>query len=182
MGLKQDLVNAKKAGMIAGGTNPASVNTGPGSPIDVEMTMVSAAIAKLLLSVDFRITKLNAPVVMENFNIPEQDVDVGTKTLLGEYGPILDTLKAIAGPLGLSKMIKELENKLKLVIGRVSQAGATLRKVEVNKDDGTGLESTGYTFIGEDPVSEENFDIGDRDGTRTFTAVKLLPEDIKDFL
>jgi len=182
MGLKQDLIDAKKAGLVAAGTNPASVNTNPGSPIDVEMTLISAAISKLLISADFRITKLNAPVIIENFNIPEQDVDIATKTLLGEYGPILDTLKTIAGPLGLSELINELESKLKIIIGKVAKAGATLRRVEVNKDDGTGLESTGYTYIGDDPESEENFDVEDRVGTREHTTVKLLPEDIKELL
>ena len=182
MGLKKDLVEAKKASLVAAGQNPAMVDTSPGSPIDVEMTLVTAAIAKLLMSVEFRVTKFNAPVVLENFDIPEQPVDIGTDTLLGEYGPVLSTLKRMAGPLGLGEIVDQLEFQIKKIIERVSQAGGTVRKVTANKDDGSGLQSTGYTFIGEDPESEDNFDVEDRVGKRIFTKVKLLPEDIAEFL
>ena len=45
-----------------------------------------------------------------------------------------------------------------------------------------GLISDGYVYIGEDPDSQESFDVSDVSGQRDFTEVKLLREDIEDIL
>ena len=45
-----------------------------------------------------------------------------------------------------------------------------------------GLQSTGYAFIGEDPDSQQEFDVTNSDGQRVHTTVKLLPEDIERLL
>ena len=45
-----------------------------------------------------------------------------------------------------------------------------------------GLQSDGYVFIGEDPESQDAFDVDDRDGQRDYTEVKLFRDDIEDLL
>ena len=42
--------------------------------------------------------------------------------------------------------------------------------------------SDGYVYIGEDPDSQESFDVEDAAGQREFTEVKLFREDIEDLL
>ena len=58
--------------------------------------------------------------------------------------------------------------------------------IDVNKSpnpDSTGiLESSGYVFIGQDPDSNQNFNVDDTDGQIAFTTVKLIREDIEDLL
>ena len=53
--------------------------------------------------------------------------------------------------------------------------------VTIHVDTNSGLQSTGYAFIGSDPFSQENFirDINEEQGQRRFTEVKILPEDIE---
>ena len=53
--------------------------------------------------------------------------------------------------------------------------------MDLGKDSG-GLESTGYVFIGEDPDSQDSFDVDDEDGQKEFTTVKLIRDDIEDLL
>ena len=92
MGLKQDLIDAKvKAARDTGITK--SLDTSNGSFIEREAEYTKEAIVRFLTEAEFRITRLNAPVVVEKFKIPEQLVNVELETLLGEYGPILKTLK-----------------------------------------------------------------------------------------
>ena len=178
MGLKKDLVAAKKAGLMAAGTPPQNINTKPGSPIDVEMTLMAAAIAKMLVLAEWRVTKFNAPVVMENFKIPAQPVDVKAKTLLGEYGPVLDTLRKIATPIpGGKEIIDQLEYSIERAVRPLLEGGSILRRVDLHKDV-NGLEADGYVYIGEDPEIQDRFDVEDRFGQRIFTTVKLFPEDI----
>ena len=45
-----------------------------------------------------------------------------------------------------------------------------------------GLESTGYVYIGEEPESQQGFDVEDEDGQREYTTVKLFREDIEEVL
>ena len=53
--------------------------------------------------------------------------------------------------------------------------------LNLGKDSG-GLESTGYVYIGDDPESQESFNVDDEDGQRNFTTVKLFREYIEDLL
>ena len=74
-----------------------------------------------------------------------------------------------------------MEAALKKAIQPLLEAGANLPGLDLGKDVG-GLESTGYTFIGGDPDSQDGFDVTDTDGIRDFTAVELFREDIEDLL
>ena len=74
------------------------------------------------------------------------------ETLLGDKAPILDTLKKLASPLGLSSAIDTLETQLKKAVEPLLEAGAKLPGLNLSKDDG-GLESTGYAYIGDNPIS-----------------------------
>ena len=180
MGLKDDLINAKvKAAEDTGVPEP--LDTSNGSFIEREAEYTKEAIVKFLTEAEFRITKLNAPVILEDIKIPEQLVNVEMDTLLGEYGPILKTLKQIASPLGLGPVIDTLEGEIKKAIEPTLEGGSVLPPLDISKDDG-GLDSTGYVFIGDPPDSQDDFDIEDEDGQREFTTVKLFRDDIEDIL
>ena len=175
MGLKDDLVQAKKLGLIAAGAVPP-INVDPGSPIDVEATAVAAAIVKFLTSVNFRITKLNAPIVLEDFSIPEQPVDVERKTITLDKMPIVKTIGQLAGPGG-TLLATKLAAEIKSETDKLLLEGCTLQPLELSKIDGTGLDSTGYAYIGGDPETQDGFDIDSRDGQKLFTEVKLFVEE-----
>ena len=179
MGLKKDLVEARKAGLLAAGAT--KVDTSPGSPIDVECTMQTAAISKLLTNANFTVTDLKAPVIVEDFNIPEQKVLVSIDTLMAEWKPVLDVLRKIATPLGISPLIDELEELLQSIFEPITETGYKTIQIDTNKNNGA-LKSTGYAFVGDDPNSQDSFDVDDRFGQRIFTKVKLLPEDIARLL
>ena len=95
MGLKQDLMDAKiEALKLSGATDDTiSEAQSAGSPLEVQSEMEKEAIAKFLTEAEFRITKLTAPVVVEKYKIPDQPINIQLETLLGEYQPILKTLK-----------------------------------------------------------------------------------------
>ena len=180
MGLKQDLIDAKiKAARDAGITTP--LDTKPGSYIEREAHHMSRAIIRSLMDADFRVTQLNAPVVLEDIKTPDLPVNVELETLLGEYGPLLKTLKQIAEPLGLGSVIDSLEEEIRKAVSAVVEGGAVVPPTDVSRDDG-GLDSTGYVFIGEPPDSEDDFDVEDENGQREFTTVKLIRDDIEDLL
>mgnify|MGYP003117564507 FL=1 len=180
MGLKDDLIDAKvKAAKDIGIIKP--LDTKQGSFIEREAEYTKEAIVNFLTEAEFRITKLNAPVVVEKFKIPEQLVNVELETLLGEYGPLLKTLKKLGDPLGLGALIDSLEGEIEKAITPLLKGGSILPPMDLGKDDG-GLESTGFVFIGEPPDSEEDFNVEDVDGQREFTTVKLIREDIEDLL
>jgi len=180
MGLKDDLIDAKvKAAKDTGIIKP--LDTKQGSFIEREAEYTKEAIVNFLTEAEFRITKLNAPVVVEKFKIPEQLVNVELETLLGEYGPLLKTLKKLGDPLGLGALIDSLEGEIEKAITPLLKGGSILPPMDLGKDDG-GLESTGFVFIGNPPDSEEDFDVEDEEGQREFTTVKLIREDIEDLL
>tara|TARA_E500000331_G_scaffold308229_2_gene313591 strand:+ start:118 stop:663 length:546 start_codon:yes stop_codon:yes gene_type:complete len=181
MGLKDDLINAKLSMIDASGGDADKVDTSPGSPIDVECELTKEAIVNLLTQADFTVTQLKAPVIVESLKTPEQPVNIELDTLLAEYVPLLKVLKKIGDPLGLGKLIDELETQIEKAITPVLQGGAKLAGLDLGKDSG-GLESSGYVYIGEDPDSQDSFDVDDEDGQRDFTTVKLIREDIEDLL
>jgi len=180
MGLKQDLIDAKtKAARDTGIKKP--LDTSNGSFIEREAEYTKEAIVNFLTQAEFRITQLNAPVIVEKLKTPDQPVNIELETLLGEYQPVLKTLKKIGDPLGLGALINSLEGEIEKAITPLLEGGATLTGLDLGKDDG-GLESTGYVFIGEPPDSEDDFDVEDENGQREFTTVKLIRDDIEDLL
>jgi len=166
MGLKQDLIDAKvKAAKDAGITKP--LDTSNGTFIEREAEYTKEAIVNFLTSCEFRITKLNAPVVLENFKIPPQEADIKNTV----------TSTDVPYPSGIATL--PIRNPLN---GGIN--GVITKDIDVDKLGGnTGfLQSTGYTFIGGDPDSQFGFDVDGEDGQREFTTVKLIREDIGDLL
>ena len=164
MGLKQDLINAKKEGMRLSGASVESIEQA-NETLDAQCELEKEAIVNFLTSCEFRITKLNAPVVLEDFKLPPQLGDVlPTVQFQGVNagGPLTALLSPNLGTNGVST------------------------NIDVNKSpnpDSTGiLESSGYVFIGQDPDSNQNFNVDDTDGQIAFTTVKLIREDIEDLL
>mgnify|MGYP001169507821 CR=1 FL=1 len=179
MGLKQDLIDAKVKAAKENGM--VLTDTGPGSFVEREAEYTKEAIANFLTEADFTITQLKAPVIVEDLKTPEQPVNIELETLLGEYGPLLKTLKKLGDPLGLGSLIDSLEGEIEKAITPLLEGGAKLAGLDLGKDSGA-LESTGYVYIGEDPDSQDGFDVEDEDGQRDFTTVKLIREDIEDLL
>ena len=102
-----------------------------------------------------------------------------SQTLLGEYGPVLDTLKQFAAMVpGASTLIDALESKIESAVQPVLEGGATAPGPDLDKRVG-GLQSTGYVYIGEDPETQDSFNVDDEDGQRKFTTVVLNEEDAR---
>jgi len=185
MGLKADLLDAiLQASSDAGIEEPPDLSTGT-FPERLAHYQTEA-IAKILTEAEFRITRLNAPVVIEDLKTPDLSVDIQLETLLGDKAPILKTLKRVGGLIPgagsvVNKLIDQLESAIKQAIQPLLKGGSTLPGLNLGKDTG-GLESTGYVYIGEDPDSQGGFDVEDQNGQREFTTVKLLREDIEDLL
>ena len=141
MGLKQDLIDAKvKAAKDTGIPDP--LDTSNGSFIEREAEYTKEAITKFLTEAEFRITKLNAPVVVEKLKTPDLSVNVELETLLGEYQPILKTLKKIGDPLGLGATIDSLEGEIEKAITPLLEGGSVLPALDLNKDYREVLEKT----------------------------------------
>ena len=185
MGLKQDLIDAKvKAAKDVGLEEP--LDTKQGSFIERDAEYTKEAIVKFLTQAEFRITKLNAPVIVEDLKTPDQGINIELETLLGDKAPILKTLKSVGGMIPgagsvVNKLIDQLETAIKQAVQPLLEGGATLPGLNLGKDAG-GLESTGYVYIGEDPDSQGGFDVEDVEGQREFTTVKLIRDDIEDLL
>ena len=199
MGLKEDLIKAKVEGLKASPTyNPnIQIDTSSGSMIEREAHYMSRAIIRALMDADFRVTKLNAPVVLEDIKTPDLPVNVELETLLGEYKPVLKMLRKLGDPLGLGELIEKLEDEIAAAITPLLEGGSTLPGLDLAKrgdrddDEGTensrfnrigSLESTGYVYIGEDPDSQDQFDVSDEDGQQQYTTVKLLEDDARKIL
>ena len=165
MGLKQDLIDAKVKAAKENGM--VLTDTGPGSFVEREAEYTKEAIANFLTKADFTITQLKAPVIVEDFKIPPQEADIKNTV----------TSTDIPFPGGLATA--PIQNPLN---GGIN--GVITKDIDVDKLGGnTGaLESTGYVYIGEDPDSQDAFDVDDEDGQREFTTVKLIREDIEDLL
>ena len=184
MGLKQDLIDAVTSAYVdtnPGGDSSDLPDTSNGSYIERLAHYQTEAIAKFLTEAEFRITRLNAPVIVENYKIPDQPINIQLETLLGEYQPILKTLKKLGDPLGLGATIDALEGQIEKAVLPLLEGGGILPGIDVEKDNG-GLESTGYVYIGDPPDSQDDFDVENEDGQREFTTVKLIREDIEYIL
>jgi hypothetical protein len=169
MGLKDELIEAKVQGLILQGVDEDKISTSRGTAIEVEADLMTEAIVNFLTNVEFKITQLKANVVLEDFSIPPQQADV-LPTVQSIDIPYPAGVPAAAVPVPLNP--SSLRN------------GVLTKTVDVNKDGGnTGiLQSTGYVYIGEDPDSQQDFDVDDESGQREFTTVKLFRDDIEEFL
>ena len=191
MGLKQDLIDAKTKALEESLQESIDHDTSVGSLIEREAEYTKEAIVNFLTQVDFTITQLKAPVIIEELKTPDQGVDVKLETLLGDKAPILKVLKQIGSVIPgagatVNKLVDELELAIQKAVQPLLEAGANLPGLNISKDgtrgDEGGLISQGYVYIGEDPESQESFDVNDEDGQRDFTTVKVFREDIEDLL
>ena len=159
MGLKQDLIDAKKEGLRLSGATKEAIQQAE-NILDTQAQMEVDAILTFLTNCQFRITQLQSNVVLEDFKIPPQQADIqNTVTYVSPTGP---------APLTLPK----------------SPAPSVLTKdINIGITNG-GLESSGYAYIGTDPNSQEGFgSIESPDGSELpQTEVKLFREDIEDLL
>ena len=169
MGLKADLLDAiLHASFEAGIEEPPDLSDGT-FPERLAHYQTEA-IANFLTSCEFRITKLNAPVVLEDFKIPPQEANIQPNVQVANGIPVSTT----GGPGSTTApgLLQNVKN------------GVLTNDIDVDKSGGqTGiLQSGGYVFIGSDPDSQDSFDVEDEDGQREFTTVKLIREDIEDLL
>tara|TARA_A100001391_G_scaffold163625_2_gene123227 strand:+ start:104 stop:607 length:504 start_codon:yes stop_codon:yes gene_type:complete len=166
MGLKTDLIDAKIEGMKLSGANDEAILKAQDA-LETQCQLEEDAIVNFLTNCQFRVTNLAANVILEDFKIPPQRADIQSTV-------------TYVSPSGAPTPLTNTRN------------GVLTKEVDVNKSPGpdvdgfqgsTGLlQSTGYVYIGGDPGSQDNFDVEDEDGIRTFTSVKLFREDIEDLL
>ena len=165
MGLKQDLLDAKvEALKLAGAPEPI-----PTEALKLQIELETEALMKFLTTCEFRITQLNAPVVVEDFKIPPQQGDV-LPSVVANSG--LTTFVPMTMALGGIPVLSTIQNGTNGVLNKA---------IDINKDFG-GLQSTGYVHIGQDPDSQDSFNVEDEEGQRDFTTVKLIRDDIEDLL
>ena len=174
MGLKQDLIDAKVESAKAGGELfvEDQLDTSVGSQIEIEAELMKEAIVNFLTKCEFRITQLNAPVVLEDLRLPPQQGDVLPTVSVSSGLQTFVPMSPALGGIPVQSMIAGGTN------------GVLTKNIDVNKSGGdTGiLESTGYVYIGGDPNSQDEFDVNTLDGIRDFTRVELFREDIEDLL
>ena len=192
MGLKDDLINAKvKAAKDIGVEEP--LDTSPGSFIEREAEYTKEAIVNFLTDAKFTVTKLNAPIVLENLKTPDQIVDIKREAMKDDKQPMFKTIRQLGSLIpapGAANSINLLMDQVEISTDNIINSrridGATLRGLNMSKDGRRGimggLQSDGYVFIGEDPESQDAFDVDDRDGQRDYTEVKLFRADIEDLL
>ena len=174
MGLKQDLIDAKVESAKAAGELfvENQLDTSVGSQIEIEAELMKEAIVNFLTKCEFRITQLNAPVVLEDLRLPPQQGDVLPSVSVSSGLQTFVPMSPALGGIPVQSMIAGGTN------------GVLTKNIDVNKSGGdTGiLESTGYVYIGGDPNSQDEFDVNTLDGIRDFTRVELFREDIEDLL
>jgi len=161
MGLKQDLIDAKIEGLKLTGANDDAISQAQDA-LDTQVQLEVDAIVNFLTKCEFRITKLAANVILEDFKIPPQQ------------GDVLPTVQAVGANAG-GPVTTTVTN---------GTSGVLTKNINVDKVGGTTglLQSTGYVYIGEDPDSQDTFDVEDEDGQREYTTVKLIRDDIGELL
>tara|TARA_R110000765_G_scaffold384538_1_gene476238 strand:- start:49 stop:543 length:495 start_codon:yes stop_codon:yes gene_type:complete len=164
MGLKDDLIKAKVECFKIMGKSEDEIDSSVGSALEVEANLMTEAIVNFLTNVEFKITQLKANVVLETFAIPPQRGDVLPSVTSTDI-PYPAGVPAAAVPIPLNN----------------GTNGVLTKTIDITKEFGN-LESTGYVFIGEDPDSQDDFDVEDENGQREFTTVKLFRDDIEEFL
>ena len=164
MGLKDDLIKAKTQALLIQGVEQDNIAPSVGSALEVAANLMTEAIVNFLTNVEFKITQLKANVVLEDFSIPPQQGDILPSVTSTDI-PYPAGVPAAAVPIPLNN----------------GTNGVRTKAIDISKDTGN-LESTGYVFIGEDPDSQDDFDVEDENGQREFTTVKLFRDDIEEFL
>tara|TARA_R110000822_G_scaffold222793_5_gene356097 strand:- start:5227 stop:5721 length:495 start_codon:yes stop_codon:yes gene_type:complete len=164
MGLKDDLIKAKVECFKIMGKSEDEIDSSVGSALEVEANLMTEAIVNFLTNVEFKITQLKANVVLEDFSIPPQQGDILPSVTSTDI-PYPAGIPVAAVPIPLNN----------------GTNGVRTKAIDISKDTGN-LESTGYVFIGEDPDSQDDFDVEDENGQREFTTVKLFRDDIEEFL
>ena len=156
-GLKENLINGKLAALKESGVDIKTVNSSRNSFLERDAEYTKEALINFLThpECNFTITEIKAPVVVEKFKIPDIPLTIFIDTLLGQFQPVLKALRKLANPLGLGSVIDELEGE---------------------------LETTGYVYIGDDPNSQDDFNVEDEVGQRDFTSVKLIRDDIENII
>ena len=124
--------------------------------------MEKEAIINFLTRCEFRITQLNAPVVLEDFKIPPQRGDVLPQVMSSDI-PYPGGVPGPPIPVPL----------------QAGTGGVLTKQININKNAG-GLQSTGYVHIGGDPYSQDGFTVTDEWGQREYTTVKLFRDDVED--
>ena len=163
MGLKQDLIDAKKEGLKLSGAKEEAIEQA-GEALEVQAQLEVDAIVNFLTKAKFRVTQLNANVVLEDFKIPPQQADILTQVKTAQGQPV-----TVAGSVGSTTGPGMLQG---------GTGGVRTKQMNIGKSSG-GLQSTGYVFIGPDPNSQENFDVNDRSGQMDYTTVELFKEDLE---
>jgi hypothetical protein len=166
MGLKTDLIDAKIEGLKLSGANDEAISQAQDA-LETQCELEVDAIVNFLTKCQFRVTQLNANVVLEDFKIPPQQGDI--------QPTVTSTDTPFPGGVAAPPIQIPLNG---------GTNGVLTKNIDVGITGGTtgNLQSTGYTYIGGDPSSQNNFDVEDEDGVRTFTEVKLFREDIEDLL
>ena len=157
MGLKTDLIDAKKEGLRGSGANEEAILQAQ-EVLEVQTQLEVDAIVTFLENAKFRITNLAANVVLEDFKIPPQQ------------GDVLNTVQSAGvGNAGLPVNSRVINGT----------SGVLTKDIDVSKIAGsTGiLQSTGYAFIGGDPDSQEGFNVSNEDGQKNHTEVRFFRDD-----
>tara|TARA_A100001515_G_C4427791_1_gene162643 strand:- start:10 stop:513 length:504 start_codon:yes stop_codon:yes gene_type:complete len=166
MGLKTDLIDAKIEGLKLSGANDEAILKAQDA-LETQCELEVEAIVNFLTQCKFRVTNLAANVVLEDFQIPEQQGDIQPQ--------VTSTDIPFPGGVGGAPIQVPLNG---------GQNGVLTKPINVSKaGGGTGLlQSTGYVYIGEDPDSQEDFNVSNKDGQIQHTSVELFREDIEDLL
>ena len=166
MGLKTDLIDAKKEGLRQSGANEEAIQQAE-QALDIQCQLEEDAIVNFLTQCKFRVTNLAANVVLEDFQIPEQQGDIQPQ--------VTSTDIPFPGGVGGAPIQTPLNG---------GRNGVLTKPINVSKaGGGTGLlQSTGYVYIGEDPDSQQDFNVSNKDGQIQHTSVELFREDIEDLL
>ena len=153
-GLKENLIIATVEAAKLSGLKEEDLDTSAGSAIETQSRLIVDSFINFLSQCEFRVTKLQAPVILENLKIPPQSADIS---------PNVNYISPSGVPSPLNNILD----------------GVITKPINVDKSEGqTGiLDSTGYVFIGEDPSSQKLFDVSDENGQKDFTTVKFFIDD-----
>ena len=181
MGLKSDLLDAITSAYVDAnpqGDSSDLPDISDGSYAERLAHYQTEAIANFLTSCEFKITKLNAKVVLENFSIPSHEADIQSSVKVGSGIP---TQGQAPGRTTQTGDLINTTNSADVLVKPIKISKDGTRNTKTGTNTG-GLNSDGYVYIGRDPESQVFFDVEDEDGQRDFTTVKLFREDIEGLL
>ena len=126
--------------------------------------------------------------IYENLKTPNQVVDVKKPTIMDPKEPLFKTIRQMGSLIpgaaaSVNLLVDQVEASTNNITTQVVDDGATLRGLNMSKDGRQGimggLISDGYVYIGEDPETQDSFNVDDEDGQRKFTTVVLNEEDAR---